>query len=143
MKMIKLIMLLCFTATTISAQLKDMEVELPENLVGKWVMVSKEPGIGSRSIYFYSDGIINFDDVKTKRVQVQRYQVSKSASGYRVNILELVTHKPISKFNILFLKNDGMEVTFGNANKLSYAKFKKIRDGGELCNFPLIRHLFL
>jgi hypothetical protein len=126
MKIIKLIILLCFTATTVSAQLKDIEVDFPEILVGKWVMVNKEPGIEPRSICFYSDGIINFDDVNTKRVQ--RYQVFRLGSGYKVNILELVNHKFISKFNILSLKNDDMEVTFGSDNKLIYAKLKKIRN---------------
>jgi hypothetical protein len=126
MKILEVITLLCFTATTANAQLKDNRSDFQESLAGRWQLMNEKPGPGSRSIHFYSDGIINLDDVNTK--QVQGYEVSKSANGYKVNILALISRKYLSTFNILSLGNDDLEITYGSDDKLFYAKLKRVGD---------------
>jgi hypothetical protein len=59
---------------------------------------------------------------------VQGYEVSKSANGYKVNILALISRKYLSTFNILSLGNDDLEITYGSDDKLFYAKLKRVSD---------------
>jgi hypothetical protein len=126
MKPFSIIFLLCIATITAKAQVQTYTTTLPTNLIGKWVLINNHQGLEPLSISFYSDGIINLDKLNTK--QVQRYQVSQSTYGYNVNIVELINQKTISKFNILSIRNDVMEITYGGNRNLYYAQLRKVKE---------------
>jgi hypothetical protein len=126
MKPFSIIFLLCIATITAKAQVQTYTTTLPTNLIGKWVLINNHQGLEPLSISFYSDGIINLDKLNTK--QVQRYQVTQSTYGYNVNIVELINQKTISKFNILSIRNDVMEITYGGNRNLYYAQLRKVKE---------------
>jgi hypothetical protein len=52
MKILEVITLLCFTATTANAQLKDNRSDFQESLAGRWQLMNEKPGLGLAAFIF-------------------------------------------------------------------------------------------
>jgi hypothetical protein len=117
----------CFflIGNTLIAQTSTADLDLPKLLVGDWQVQEENSFLEPKTITFYADGIINLNDLGRKLSQ--RFKVYKVTSGYKVDILEVISGKPLSSFNIIPLNEQEMQLIYGEAPKLSYKRLKKLK----------------
>jgi hypothetical protein len=126
MKILLVFSLFLFTSSTAFTQFHPYAGEFPKKILGKWVVLDEKTPIKPKSISFFEDGIINLEDSRIKRVQ--RYKVTETEHGYKVEVLELVNGSPVSTFNILSLTEKEMQLTYEVNSMQIYVKLKKASD---------------
>jgi hypothetical protein len=114
-----------FAGHLVIAQPNPADLDLPKLLVGNWQVQEDNSFAEPKTITFYADGIINLNNPGSKLSQ--RFKVYKATSGYQVIILEVINGNPLSSFNIVPLNEEEMQLTYGEAPKLSYKRLKKLK----------------
>jgi hypothetical protein len=122
MKKMLIIVLLFITGYTENAQSTDLSN--PEDfLVGTWEVQQDKQEIRLKSLVFFTDGTININYPGTNRVQ--RYKLTKAEQGYNLEILEIISGKPLEKIKILQLSKVEMEIGYEDETRKLAVRLKK------------------
>lgn len=107
MRKMLIIALLFFIGYNVNAQSTDLSY--PESLlVGTWEVQQDKQEIRLKSLVFFADGTINFDFAGLKRIQ--RYKILKDEQGFSIQLLEIISGKPLEKISILKFSKEEMEL---------------------------------
>lgn len=123
MKNLLLFAFLLLAGSSVNAQTRTNEIDLPALLIGKWIVLDENSYTEPKSITFFADGIINLIHAGTNLSQ--RYKVSRAALGFKVEILEVINGNPLSSFHIVPLNKEEMQLSYGEDSDLRYWRLKK------------------
>jgi hypothetical protein len=106
---------------TLRSRLPTNDNNIPKEIIGKWVNVNNDALNNQKdikSITFHANSKINI--VGKDKLVVQNYQVFKESDGYRIEVQELITRKPITYFTILMVNKNIMVLALkGKAQRLN------------------------